>query len=254
MNNSHKKYLVIGAPFAGRRRRAFLQNQRGSLLIGIIATIVILSALSGGLLYIFSSSSLNPVSGNFAQRAYMNAEAGINYVKALYRNAQTPAEGKALLQTYENQQTINMPDGGTAKVTVSGMTSNYIPAEATYVSGSGTTLTLSPTSGSFPDPPGFFRKRNDSTIYRYTRKTVDGTNIVLSGVSPSVTGAAGVVFVTNEQITIDSQGTVGLGLWNVNRKISYLWPLSGSKHGVPMDSPFQPDNSDVSKLDRKSVV
>ena len=248
MNNSHKKYLAIGAPVAGRRRRAFLQNQRGSLLIGIIATIVILSALSGGLLYNFSSSSLNPVSGNFTQRAYMNAEAGINYVKALYRNAQTPAEGKALLQTYENQQTINMPDGGTAKVTVSGMTSNYIPAEATYVSGSGTTLTLSPTSGSFPDPPGFFRKRNDSTIYRYTGKTVDGTNIVLSGVSPSVTGAAGVVFVTNEQITIDSQGTVGLGLWNVNRKISYLWPLSGSKHGVPMDSPFQPDNSDVSKF------
>ncbi|HNY50529.1 MAG TPA: hypothetical protein PKI91_08185 [Smithella sp.] len=244
MNNSNKKYLSIGTPIAGRRHRAFLQNQRGALLIGIIATIVILSALSGGLLYIFSSSSLNPVSGNFAQRAYMNAEAGINYLKALYRNAQTPAEGKALLQTYENQQTINMPDGGTAKVTVSGMTSNYIPAEGTYVSGSGTTLTLSPTSGSFPDPPGFFRKRNDGTIYRYTGKTSDSGNIILTGVSPGVTGAAGVVFVTNEQITIDSQGTVGLGLWNVNRKISYVWPLSGSKHGVS-DPPPSPDNKSV---------
>jgi len=166
MNNSHKKYLAIGAPVAGRRRRAFLQNQRGSLLIGIIATIVILSALSGGLLYIFSSSSLNPVSGNFTQRAYMNAEAGINYVKALYRNAQTPAEGKALLQTYENQQTINMPDGGTAKVTVSGMTSNYIPAEATYVSGSGTTLTLSPTSGSFPKA----KRQHDISLHRENRR------------------------------------------------------------------------------------
>jgi|GEM_PF-2117521 len=244
MNNSHKKYLAIGAPVAGRRRRAFLQNQRGSLLIGIIATIVILSALSGGLLYIFSSSSLNPVSGNFAQRAYLNAEAGINYVKALYRNAQSPAEGKTLLQTYESEQTINMPDGGSAEVIISGLESNYVPAEATYVSGANATLTLTPTTGSFPDPPGFFRKRNDQTIYRYTGKTSDNGNIILTGISPSVTGTSGVVFVTNEQITIDSQGTVGLGLWNVNRKISYTWPLSGSKHGVS-DPPPPPDNGNV---------
>lgn len=255
MNNSHKKYLVIGAPFAGRRRRAFLQNQRGALLIGIIATIVILSALSGGLLYIFSSSTLNPVSGNYAQRAYLNADAGISYVIAVYRNAQGKDEGKDLLRYYETERTMGIPSGGSVKVKISGMTSDYVPAKATYVSGSGDTLTLTPTTGSFPDAPGFFQKKgDDSIIYRYIGKTSDNGNIVLTGITPSV--PVNDFFETNEQITIDSEGRVGTGLWSVNRKVSYIWPISGNQHDDSNynkddgtgDEPHGSDNGDVSKF------
>ena len=258
MNSLIKNILSIGALVTRRHHRTFLNDQRGALLIGIIATIVILSALSGGLVYIFSSSTLNPVSGNYAQRAYLNANAGINYVIAVYRNARDNEDGRNLLKYYETERTMEIPGSGSVKVIISGMTSDYIPAEATYVSGSNNTLTLTPTTGSFPDAPGFFKKKGvDSKIlYRYLGKTSDNGNIVLTGITPSISASAGEIFITNEQITIDAQGTVGTGLWSVNRKVSYIWPISGNQNDPGTynkttgegKTPYPPDNSDVAKF------
>lgn len=206
-------------------------GQTGALLLGLIITMVILSALGGGIVYIFSSSTLNPVSGNMAQRAYYNAEAGFRYVTALYRSGDTTE-----FNTYvENPKTLSIPDGGTATVTVTGLTTPYVPAKANYVSGSGSTLTLSPTSGTFTSPLGFFMKDGSSTVYRYTGLTTSGGNIVLTGISPSV--ASGGSFTTKQQVMITSTGTSG-GIWNVSRKVTYIWPLSTAGGSEVSADPF----------------
>lgn len=213
-------------------RSTFSRNgQRGALMIGLIITMVILSAIGGGIVYIFSSSTLNPISGNMAQRAYYNAEAGFRYVTALYRSGNTTE-----FNTYvDNPKALSIPDGGTATVTVTGLVTPYVPGKANYVSGSGSTLTLSPTTGTFPSPLGFFMKDGSSTVHRYTGLTTSGGNIVLTGISPSV--AAGGSFTTKQQIIVTSTGTSG-GIWNVSRKVTYIWPLSTAGGDEVSADPF----------------
>ncbi|MHB8139140.1 MAG: hypothetical protein ACYDGO_12250 [Smithellaceae bacterium] len=209
-------------------RHALRNGQKGALLIGLIITMVILSALSGGVVYIFSSSTLNPISGNYAQRAYYNAEAGFRYMTSLYRSGNTTE-----FNTYvAAPKTLSLPDGGTTTVQV---TTPIASATAnTSAAGGGSSLALSSTTG-FPSPKGFFTIGTASTVYRYTG--VSGTT--LNGIYPN-TGpvASGVAIKTKEQVTITSKGTFGSGLWNVSRTVIYAWPLSlSAADEISADSP-----------------
>lgn len=227
-------YTLINTKLSGRTlvdctcRRALRNGQKGALLIGLIITMVILSALGGGIVYIFSSSTLNPISGNYAQRAYYNAEAGFRYVTSLYRSGNTTE-----FNTYvAAPKTLSLPDGGTAAVQVT----TPIPSATanTSAAGGGSTLALSSTSG-FPSPKGFFTIGTANTVYRYTG--VSGTT--LTGIYPNTGSvASGVVVKTKEQVTITSRGTFGSGLWNVSRTVIYAWPLSSSAGDeISADSP-----------------
>ena len=157
------RYLV------GCRQHTFRNGQKGALLVVLIITMVVLSLLSGGIVYIFYSSTLNPVSGNYAQRAYYNAEAGFRYVTALYR----VAGDKTVFNQYATPQTITLPgDGGTVAVSVTTPTT-FATATAAV---SGSNLVLSGINGTFPPAPGFFTKSGYSTVYRYTGiNTAGGT-------------------------------------------------------------------------------
>lgn len=210
-------------------------NQKGALLIGLIITMVIISALSGAMVYIFSSSTLNPVSGKYAQQAYYNAEAGFRYLTAVYRNEANSAAGRtAVITTFASPKTITLPSGGTAKVTMSPLAYIYTPATATATL-SGSDLVLSGITGSFPTAPGFFSIGTGTTVYRYLgtipSPPVPGHPLTLTGITPS--GYTGGSIQTVEHTTITSVGTYGSGsgLWNVNRKINYAWVLSGFPTG-----------------------
>ena len=198
-------------------------SQKGVLLIGLIITMVILSVLGGAMVYIFSSSTLNPVSGNYAQQAYYNAEAGFRYVTALYRSTGQ----KTVLDPYiAAAQTISLPNSGTAKVSVTTPTTSA-SATATFTGGN---LVLSGVSGTIPPSPGFFTKDSGATVYRYTGKSTDGSGVItLSGITPTIT--AGGSITTKETTTITSVGTFGSGFWNVSRTVTYAWALSGAPSG-----------------------
>jgi hypothetical protein len=237
MNNELNNKLSV-------KSRRILNDQRGALLIGLIITMVVISVLSGAMVYIFSSSSLNPVTGNYAQQAYYNAEAGFRYLTSVYRNEATPDEGRTAIRYYETttpeaNRTITMPNGGTAKITMSTLGGTYTPATATAAL-SGSDLVLSGVTGTFPNPPGFFSIGSGTTIYRYTGKSVDGGgNTVLTGITPSGYTAGNIE--TKEQTTITSEGTFGGGgFFNISRKISYEWVLSGFPSSTPPVSPPLP--------------
>ena len=210
------RYLV------GCRQHTFRNGQKGALLVVLIITMVVLSLLSGGIVYIFYSSTLNPVSGNYAQRAYYNAEAGFRYVTALYR----VAGDKTVFNQYATPQTITLPgDGGTVAVSVTTPTT-FATATAAV---SGSNLVLSGINGTFPPGPGFFTKSGYSTVYRYTGINTAGGTTTLTGIFP--TGFTGGAITTKEQTTITSKGTFGNGFWNVSRTVAYSWPLSGIRGG-----------------------
>lgn len=229
----------------------FRNNQQGALLIGLIVAIVVASTLAAGMVYLISNANLNSLSSNFAKRSYYNAEAGFRYLIALYRNAESPDVGKLALQNYESSysvaaRTITLPSGGEAVLLVEGLTGTYTPATAAYVSGSGSTLTVSVSSGTFPSTIGFFKKGSADTIYRYTGTSASGSNVTLTGVYPSITAASGDSFTTVEKAKITSKGKFGY-LWN--RTVTYEWALSGSKYGViDPTTPYSPDNKDVTKF------
>ena len=221
-------------------------NQKGGLLIGLIIIMVIASLLGAGMVYIISNTSLNSISSNFSKRAYYNAESGIRYLIALYRNADSPDDGRLALQGYQNSTTVNMPSGGSVVLQVNGLTGTYTSATANYASHSGSSLTLTVTSGTFPTTIGFFKKDGAETIYRYTGSSLSGSTLTLTGVSPSITTSGG-AFTTVEKATIIAKGKFGGGIWS--RQVTYEWPLSGSKYGIAADAPPHiVDNSDVRKF------
>lgn len=210
-------------------------NQRGALLIALIITMVIFSALGAAVLYIFSSSTLNPVSGNYAQQAYYNAEAGYNFVLSRVRN-----EGKAaVLAAYgsnvaEASRTLTLPGGGKAVVLMTGVASGtYTPvtASAAYDSTARTLTLTSVTGGAWPAAPGFFKKSdNSTTIYRYIKKETDASgNIKLSFISPGITTGGDIE--TFETAAISSTGTFGSGLWQARRTVSYTVPIGRMQSG-----------------------
>lgn len=217
-----------------KKSHKLLQGQKGALLIVLIVTMVILSTLSAGLVYVFSSSALNPISGNYAKQAYYNAEAGFHYVTALYR----ASGNKTVFAAYATPQTIALPGGGTAKISVAGLTGTYTPATATAAL-NGSNLVLSAVTGTFPSAPGSFIKDGDPKLYRYTGKTTDVSgNTILTGIIPAI--SSGGTINTIEQAEITSVGTYGSSLWTASRTVKYTWPLTASGGGNDPLSPVDP--------------
>ncbi len=62
----------------------FIRNARGSVLLGVIITMVIMSVLSAAMLGMFSSSLIGTVSPQFSQKAYYLAESGLAYAAQRY--------------------------------------------------------------------------------------------------------------------------------------------------------------------------
>jgi hypothetical protein len=210
-------------------------NQRGSLIIGIIITIIIFSVLGSAMVYIFSSSALNPVSGNFAQQAYYNAESGFRYIAARYRNT----GDKTVFDPYTSPNTpppIPFPGGGEALVEVDPLSVSYVPGTATAnLSGSDLVLDAVNDPDRFPDEQTFFSKDSDpDSIYRYSGRNLETLEsgqiqITLTGIIPVPGALVNEDITTREHARITSTGKFG----NVNRRVIYSWVLSGTGSGGP---------------------
>ena len=207
-------------------------NQRGALLLGLIITMVILSVLGGSMVYIFSSSTLNPISGNYAQQAYYNAEAGFRYVTALYRKT----GDKTVLNPYLSETPITLPNGGQAKVTLTAPT-NSVPA--TFDGATGLTFSTPPAIADLKAPGFFSTSAAPTVVYRYRGITpittsVTITGATLTGITPSVPASGAITIKPTTYIT--SKGSFGSGFWNVSRTVNYAWALSGGPTGFSGDS------------------
>ncbi len=94
-------------PSGGRkgllRPQPTLKGPKGSVLIGLIVTIVIFAALGAAMLPLTSTSTLNQVMANRSARAYFLAESGYRYAASRYMNAGDESAKDATLEEMNNQ-------------------------------------------------------------------------------------------------------------------------------------------------------
>jgi prepilin-type N-terminal cleavage/methylation domain-containing protein len=81
-----------------------LQGQRGAMLVTLIATIVVFSALGAIMIGMFGTSALSQVSGNTSMRAYYLAESGLRYAASEYVNASGDTARETQMAAMHNQE------------------------------------------------------------------------------------------------------------------------------------------------------
>ncbi len=183
--------ILTGALFsAGRKRRKSMRlslpRQKGSILVGLIATMVIMAALGAAMLPMFSSSTMNQVYSDHGRKAYFLAESGFRYAASEFLNAPTLAAKQTVLTNINNKTCNLLSSGGSFTLVV-------YPFWTVSQTQSGTTLTTQ-ISGTVPaqlntGTGGYLRVENSSSFYSYTSRTGSGTTVTFSGLSGTVSAA-----------------------------------------------------------------
>ncbi len=196
-------FLVLYAPWAGlsvilvlgllakallsrkpTRKMALLPNpaaQKGSILIGLIAAIVVMSALGAAMLPMFSSSYMNQAYSDHGRKAYFLAESGFRYAAGEYLNAGSEAAKETVLaEVHDKTFTLNNNQGS--------FTTRVYPFWTESSSFSGSTLS-STISGTIPDElktgTGGYIRVEDSGFFSYSSRSGSGTTVSFSGLSPA---------------------------------------------------------------------
>jgi type II secretory pathway pseudopilin PulG len=103
-----KDIMVLRASFS---HKAALDN-KGSVLIALIITLVILSALGAVMLSLFSSSTFSHVAAYFNTRAAYLAESGYRYVAGRYKNAERGVAKNEELESLHGRTFTLLDNGG----------------------------------------------------------------------------------------------------------------------------------------------
>jgi len=135
---------------AGKKIRP---GHKGSILISLLVTMTILSALGAAMLPMFSSSTMSSTSSNDARKALYMAESGLRYALSELRNSGFSTNAVNEL----NSTTYSLDDGGTFTVNVFG-TEFESPSDQNLSAGG--TLSLVAPIGKMPEefsiPAGAF--------------------------------------------------------------------------------------------------
>ena len=174
-------------------------NQRGTILLGLIATMVIFSVLGAAMLSFTNSSIFNQVTSTGSTRAYYLAEGGMRYVGSQFKNAGT-AETDPVLKENAKDAMLESLNGHDFSMGSDG--TFHLDAYPYYLKTtaipSGTTLsakfpgTVPSASYSLPTS-GYLKIGTDQTPRSYASYTQSGSNITFSTISPALTGFTYVV-------------------------------------------------------------
>lgn len=228
----------------------FYSNQKGSLFVGLIITMLILGTLGGAMVYVFGSSTFENVVGNFARRAYYAAESGMRFAVATYRNpfATNPETDFANL----SGQTISFPNNSSATLTIQETVS--IDATTTVDSAqtinAGGNLTVA-SATSFPDKNGFFQIKDVTGYFRYKQRVGNELQLITGPGLPRNILAGTEITVPKDQYSVISKGTYQIGgIFGVSRTVEYGWVLSGRGTGTsgdPVAPAFDPTKWDIDR-------
>jgi prepilin-type N-terminal cleavage/methylation domain-containing protein len=90
--------------------RTVVRNKHGSVLVGLVVTLLLFAALGAGMVSLIGTSSSSQVTGNTAVRAYYIAESGFRYAASRYLNT-TDTNGVCRSQDEKNQVLADLHDG-----------------------------------------------------------------------------------------------------------------------------------------------
>lgn len=110
---------------SGLRKVPSRPYQKGSILIGLIITMVIMASLGAGMVYLTTTATFQELFGNNHARAYYAAESGARYAMAVIRDAYATDITK--LSAINANQNFTMSDGSSFQIT------NWLPNGANPV-------------------------------------------------------------------------------------------------------------------------
>jgi len=153
-------------------------DQKGSILIGLIITMVVFGILGAAMVSLFSSSTMSQIGGNHSQRAYYLAESGFNYAASEFLNAGSEAAKDNTLEALNTQKTFALLNNeGKFELCVYPY---YYKATANYPAGSATLSTK--VTGSFPPDltlsSGYLKI--GAVVERYSGAVPSGSNVTFT--------------------------------------------------------------------------
>jgi prepilin-type N-terminal cleavage/methylation domain-containing protein len=185
--------ILTGALFSAVRRgaiplRSGFFRARGSILIGLIVTMVIMATLSAAMLPMFSASYMNQAYADQGRKTYFLAESGFRYAASQFLNA-TGWTAKLAAMTAMNSKTCNLLNN-----TGSFTTLVYPFWFKSQTATAGATTLSTQVYGTIPTEfsGGFSagRIRVGSVYYSYSSGSGSGTTITFSGLSPALPSPA----------------------------------------------------------------
>jgi prepilin-type N-terminal cleavage/methylation domain-containing protein len=181
--------IMTGALCSAVRRgaiplRSGVFHARGSVLIGLIVTMVIMATLSAAMLPMFSASYMNQVYADQGRKTYFLAESGFRYAASQFLNA-TGWTAKLAAMTAMNNKTCNLLNSAGSFTTLV-----YPFWFKSQTATAGATTLSTQVYGTIPAEfnGGFSagRIRVGSVYYSYSSGSGSGTTITFSGLSPAL--------------------------------------------------------------------
>ena len=182
--------LLTGGLFSAVRRgirplrSGALVGARGSVLIALIVTMVIMATLGAAMLTMFSASYSNQVYADQGRKTYYLAESGFRYAASQFLNAANEA-AKQTAMTAMNNKTCNLLGGAGS------FTTRVFPYWfKTQAAALGATTLTTQVYGTIPTEftGGFSAGQIQvgGSYYSYTSGSGSGTTITFSGLSPAL--------------------------------------------------------------------
>lgn len=151
------------------------EDQRGTVLVSIIITMIILSVLGAAMFSLFSTSIMSQIGGNSSARAYYLAEAGFRYADSEVANtSQSMRESK--LESLHNKEFIFLDDNGRFHLNV------YPYYYKTTADPAGNSILNTKVPGGFPSNMTLssgYLKINDK-IYQYSSASRIDENVTFT--------------------------------------------------------------------------
>lgn len=209
---------VFARVFGGRRKYVLRRSgQNGALLLGLIATIMILGVLGAAMLSLTTSSSFSQISSNFSTRAYYLAEGGMRYTASQFHSASGEAAKDTVLQTLHNSD-LTLSTDGTFHLDI-------YPYYFRTISDPNGTATLqtrfpggAPSGMSIPTS-GYIKLGSEATPRQYSGRSISGWNVTFTMASPvpstvvntnvllvGVASTAQTLNLTNDTLSLSSGG------------------------------------------------
>ncbi len=208
-------------------RLVFLSDQKGSILIGLIITMVIFGILGAAMVSLFSSSTMSQLGGNYSQRAYYLAESGFNYAASEFLNAGSEAAKDNTLEALNTQKTFTLLNNeGKFELCVYPY---YYKATANYPAG-GAILSTKVT-GSFPPAltlsSGYLKI--GAVVERYSGAVPSGSNVTFT-----ISSSGGLTNAVSSGDTIYSVSHVNNAQTITKANNSVDLEVSGSAEAFPV--------------------
>jgi len=195
-----------------------LKNRHGSILIGLVVTMVIFAALGAAMLPLTNTATMSQIGANQTARAYFLAESGYRYAAGEYKNASGETAKDNALETLHTQGTYTLlNDDGRFRLEI------YPFYFKTRTDPNGTQVLNTEIKGGFPPDLSLSSGRllvND-TFYDYIAVSQSGSDVDFTTVQvlPSITVGTDVLSVavsTNLMQTVASGGELELQAGYIN--------------------------------------